>query len=88
VTLPWIIGAAVAGVLAGPPVRASLLARLAEAHEQGAGGEIAGLEVSIAAAGQKLAAMGQMAARHEVTHLGMPDFRPSTGRSSGAAGGP
>jgi hypothetical protein len=27
-------------------------------------------------------------ARHEVTHLGMPDFRPGTGRSSGAAGGP
>ena len=69
-------------------ILASLRARLAEAREQGWGGEIAGLEVSIAAAGQKIAAMGQMAARHQVTHLGMPDFRPSTGRSSGAAGGP
>ncbi|HET9967813.1 MAG TPA: hypothetical protein VFQ68_06215 [Streptosporangiaceae bacterium] len=45
-------------------------------------------EVSIAAAGQKLQAMDQLAARHQVTHLGMPDFRPSTGRTSGAAGGP
>jgi hypothetical protein len=27
-------------------------------------------------------------ARCQVTHLGMPDFRPSAGRSSGAAGGP
>lgn len=59
-----------------------------EAREQGWGGEIAGLEVSIAAAGQKPQAMDQLAARHQVTHLGMPDFRPSTGRSSGAAGGP
>jgi hypothetical protein len=69
-------------------ILASLRARLAEAREQGWGGEIAGLEVSIAAAGQKIAAMDQMAARHQVTHLGMPDFRPSTGRSSGATGGP
>jgi hypothetical protein len=38
-TLPWIVGSAVAGVL-------------------------------------------------ELTHLGMPDFRPRVGRSSGAAGGP
>jgi hypothetical protein len=65
-----------------------LLARLAEAREQGWGGEIAGLEVSIAAAGQKPAAMDQMAARHQVTHKGMPDFRPSACRSSGAAGRP
>lgn len=55
---------------------ANLRARLAEAREQGWGGEIARLEVSIAAAGQKLAAMDQLAARHQVTHLGMPDFRP------------
>jgi hypothetical protein len=27
------------------------------------------------------------AARHQVTHLGMPDFRPSVGRLPGAAGG-
>ena len=55
---------------------ANLRARLAEAREQGWGGEIAGLEVNIAAAGQKLAAMDQLAARHQVTHLGMPDFTP------------
>jgi hypothetical protein len=69
-------------------ILASLRARVAEAREQGWGGEIAELEVSIAAAGQKLAAMDQMAARHQVTHLGMPDFRPSAGRSSGAEGRP
>ncbi|MBV9857128.1 MAG: site-specific integrase [Streptosporangiaceae bacterium] len=68
-------------------ILASLRARLAEAREQGWGGEVAGLEVSIAAAGQKLQAMDQLAARHQVTHLGMPDFRPAVGRSSGAAGG-
>ncbi len=69
-------------------ILASLRARLAEAHQQGWGGEIAGLEVSIAAAGQKLSAMDQLAARHRVTHLGMPDFRPAARRSSGAGGEP
>jgi hypothetical protein len=69
-------------------ILASLHARLAEAREQGWGGEVAGLEVSIDAAVQKLQAMGQLAARHQVTHLGMPDFRPAVGRSSGAGGGP
>jgi hypothetical protein len=56
--------------------------RLREAHEQGWRGEVAGLEVSIAAAEQKLQAMQQLAARHRVTHLGMPDFRSSIGRST------
>jgi hypothetical protein len=62
--------------------------RRARARGQGWGGEIAELEVSIAAAGQKLQAMDQLAARHQVTHLGMPDFRPAVGRSSGTGGGP
>jgi hypothetical protein len=68
-------------------ILASLRARLTEAREQGWGGEVAGLEVSIAAAEQKLQAMDQLTARHQVTHLGMPGFRPSVGRSSGATGG-
>lgn len=80
--------AAVTQFLQTEASRAEAGARLLEAREQGWGGEIAGLEVSIAAAGHKLAAMDQMAARHQVTHLGMPDFRPSVGRSSGAGGGP
>jgi hypothetical protein len=33
-------------------------------------------------------ATGQMAGRRQVTHLARPGFRPSVGRSSGAAGGP
>jgi hypothetical protein len=69
-------------------ILASLRARLAEARAQGWGGEVAGLEVSIATAGEKLQAMDQLADRHQVTHLGMPDFRHSTGRSFGAEGGP
>ena len=48
----------------------------------------AGLDVSIAAAGQKLQAMDQLTARHQVTHLGMPDFGPAVGRSSTVGGGP
>jgi len=67
-------------------ILASLPDRLGEAHEQGWRGEIAGLEVSIAAAEQKLSAMTQLAGRHHVTHLEMPDFRPHAGRSS--PGGP
>jgi hypothetical protein len=45
-------------------------------------GEIAGLEAALKAATQKLQAMKQIASRHGVTHLGMPDFRDSTGRAS------
>lgn len=61
-------------------ILANLRDRMSEAEEQGWRGEIAGLEVSIAAAEAKLASMLQLAARHETTFLGMPDFRPSAGR--------
>lgn len=47
-----------------------------------------GLEVSLAAARQKLKAMDQFAARHQVAHLGMPGSLPVVGRSSGAGCGP
>jgi hypothetical protein len=69
-------------------ILASLRARLTEAREQGWGGKVAGLEVSIGAAEQKRQAMDQLAVRHQVTHLGMPDFRPAADRSSGTGGGP
>lgn len=45
------------------------------------GGSHRGLGVP---AEQKLPAMDQLAARHQVTHLGMPVFRPSADHSSGA----
>lgn len=60
----------------------NLGARLAEAREQGWLGEVAGLEVSLAAAEQKLTAMRQLADRHRVTHLGMPDYRSAVGRAN------
>ncbi len=63
-------------------IRDNLQARIAEARREGWLGEIAGLEATLAAAGQKLQSMKQIASRHGVTHLGMPDFRGSTGRAS------
>ncbi|MFD9472137.1 tyrosine-type recombinase/integrase [Streptomyces goshikiensis] len=58
----------------------NLHARVTEARQQGWLGEIAGLEVSLGAANEKLAAMNRLTQRHGSVHLGMPDFRPSTGR--------
>lgn len=63
-------------------IRQNLDARIAEVREHGWLGEIAGLQVSRAAAEQKLAAMQQLAANHRTTHLGMPDYRPVAGRTS------
>ena len=63
-------------------IHINLLDRLSEAQEQGWLGEVAAIEASIAAAGQKLTAMRQLAAKHTTVHLGMPDFRPDAGRSS------
>ncbi|WP_169735391.1 tyrosine-type recombinase/integrase [Actinokineospora inagensis] len=63
-------------------ILANLHDRKAEAETQGWRGELAGLEVSIAAAEHKLTAMRELAARHQVTHLGMPDFGSVTGRAS------
>lgn len=63
-------------------IHANLLDRLSEAQEQGWLGEVAAIEASIAAAGQKLTAMRQLATKHATIHLGMPDFRPDAGRSS------
>jgi hypothetical protein len=62
-------------------ILANLHDRMAEATEHGWRSEIAGLEVSITAAEAKVATMRQLAARHQVTFLGMPDFRPAAGRA-------
>ena len=56
--------------------------RLAEARHHGWGGEIAGLEVSIEAATRKMHAMDELRRTHQVTHLGMPDFRGVVGRDT------
>jgi hypothetical protein len=61
-------------------IHANLVDRLQEAKEQGWLGEVAAIETTMAAAAQKLEAME--AARNVTIHLGMPDVRPSAGRSS------
>jgi hypothetical protein len=63
-------------------IRANLLDRLQEAKEHGWLGEVAAIETSIGAADRKLETMRQIAAKHTITHLGMPDFRAATGRST------
>ena len=63
-------------------IRDNLEARIAEARREGWLGEIAGLEATLEAAKQKLQAMQQITAHHGVTHLGMPAFRDTLGRSS------
>ena len=59
-----------------------LQARITEARREGWLGEIAGLEATLEAATQKLQAMQQIAARHGTTHIGMPSFRDTVGRTS------
>ncbi len=63
-------------------IRDNLQARITEARREGWRGEIAGLEATVEAAEQKLGAMRQLAARHGVTHLGMPEFRETLGRTA------
>lgn len=62
-------------------IAANLHDRIAEARQHGWLGEIAGLETSLDAANQKLAAMQRLAQRHRITHLGMPDFQPTVSRN-------
>ncbi|WP_254646007.1 hypothetical protein [Streptomyces malaysiensis] len=61
-------------------IHANLRDRLQEAKEQGWLGEVAAIEASLAAAEQKLTAMRDLATQHTTVHLGMPDFRATTGR--------
>jgi hypothetical protein len=63
-------------------IHANLVDRLREAKVQGWLGEVAAIETTIAAATQKLEAMRGPVARRASVHLGMPDFRPATARST------
>ncbi len=63
-------------------IRDNLQARITEARREGWLGEIAGLEATLQAAGQKLQTMHQIASRHGVTRLGMPSFRDAVGQAS------
>ncbi len=67
-------------------IQANLGDRLQEATEQGWLGEVAAIETTLAAATQKLAAMRGPTARNTTVHLGIPDVRSATGRSSPGAG--
>jgi hypothetical protein len=61
-------------------IRDNLAARIAEAQREGWTGEAEGLNVSLAAAGNKLAQMEiATARRREAVSLGMPAFRDVTG---------
>jgi hypothetical protein len=63
-------------------IHANLGDRLQEAREQGWLGEVAAIETTMAAAAQKLEAICDLTTRRTSIHLGMPDVRPSAGRSS------
>ena len=63
-------------------IRANLGDRLQAAKEQGWLGEVAAIETTMAAAGQKLEAMRNLTARSTTVHFGMPDVCRSAGRSS------
>jgi hypothetical protein len=66
-------------------IHANLLDRLREAKGHGWLGEVAAIEVSVAAADHKLDAMRRLAVKHKTVQLGMPGLRPSAGRSSSGA---
>lgn len=58
----------------------NLLARIGEAKREGWLGEVEGLQVSLAAARQKLAHLDERAAHATIVNLGVPDFSDVTGR--------
>jgi hypothetical protein len=58
-------------------IRANLVERIAEARGQGWLGEVEGLQATLTAADQKLAAMDAIAARKQVVRLGMPTATPA-----------
>jgi hypothetical protein len=63
-------------------IRDNLKARIAEANTTVGSAKSPALHGTLTAAEQKLDAMRQLADRHPATHLGMPDFRTSVGRST------
>ncbi len=66
-------------------IHANLRDRLQEAREQGWLGEVAAIETTLAAAGQKLESMRELTARSTTIHLGMPDVRHATRRPAPGA---
>lgn len=66
-------------------IHANLVDRLQEAKDQGWLGEVAAIETTMAAATQKLEAMRERATQASTVHLGIPDIRRDTGRSSADA---
>ena len=66
-------------------IHANLLDRLREAKGHGWLGQVAAIEVSVAAADHKLDVMRRLAVKHKTVQLGMPGLRPSAGRSSSGA---
>jgi integrase len=65
----------------------NLLARIAEAEQEGWAGEVEGLKVSLAGADQKLAQLDQMDRRAATVHLGIPAFQDIAGRTTTNQGG-
>ncbi|MFE4976016.1 hypothetical protein ACFRAR_28410 [Kitasatospora sp. NPDC056651] len=66
-------------------IHANLVDRLQEAKNQSWLGEVAAIETTMAAATQKLEAMRERETQPSTVHLGMPDIRRDTGRSSADA---
>jgi hypothetical protein len=63
-------------------IRGNLTARVSEARREGWAGEAEGLQVSIAAADQKIAQIDQITTRRSTAvHLGMPGRSPAVGRT-------
>jgi hypothetical protein len=63
-------------------IRGNLTARVSEARREGWAGEAEGLQVSIAAADQKIAQIDQKTTRRSTAvHLGMPGRSPAVGRT-------
>lgn len=62
-------------------IRDNLLARIAEAEQQGWTGEVDGLKVSLSGTQQKLAQLDEMARRAATIHLGIPSFGDIAGRA-------
>ena len=63
-------------------IRDNLIARIAEAESHRWLGEAEGLKVSLAGARGKLAQMDQISVRRTQTHLGIPSFADTAGRTS------
>jgi hypothetical protein len=63
-------------------IRDNLIARIAEARQQGWLGELDGLQISLNGARQKLDQLDQIATHTRPTDLGMPAFPQIAGRAT------